>query len=31
MRPASLAADDTPMLPVIRHAIEALAAERLDG
>ena len=24
-RPASLAADDTPMLPVIRHAIETLA------
>jgi len=27
LRPASLAADDTPMLPVIRHAIDALAAE----
>ena len=26
LRPASLAADDTPMLPVIRHAIETLAA-----
>jgi CMP-N-acetylneuraminic acid synthetase len=27
LRPASLAADDTPMLPVITHAIEALAAD----
>ena len=26
MRPAALAADDTPMLPVIRHAVDALAA-----
>jgi CMP-N-acetylneuraminic acid synthetase len=26
LRPASLAADDTPMLPVIRHAMETLAA-----
>jgi CMP-N-acetylneuraminic acid synthetase len=26
MRPASLAQDDTPMLPVIQHAIETLAA-----
>ena len=26
MRPASLAADDTPMLPVVRHAIDALSA-----
>jgi CMP-N,N'-diacetyllegionaminic acid synthase len=25
LRPASLAADDTPMLPVIRHALDALA------
>ena len=25
MRPAALAADDTPMLPVVQHAIEALA------
>jgi CMP-N,N'-diacetyllegionaminic acid synthase len=28
MRPASLAQDDTPMLPVLRHALEALAHER---
>jgi CMP-N-acetylneuraminic acid synthetase len=27
LRPASLAQDDTPMLPVLRHAIDALAAE----
>jgi CMP-N-acetylneuraminic acid synthetase len=27
MRPADLARDDTPMLPVLRHAIDALAAE----
>jgi CMP-N,N'-diacetyllegionaminic acid synthase len=27
MRPASLAQDDTPMLPVIQHAIESLAAD----
>jgi CMP-N-acetylneuraminic acid synthetase len=27
LRPAALAADDTPMLPVIRHALEALAAQ----
>jgi CMP-N-acetylneuraminic acid synthetase len=27
MRPASLAQDDTPMLPVIRHALDTLAAE----
>jgi CMP-N-acetylneuraminic acid synthetase len=27
MRPAALAQDDTPMLPVIEHAIESLAAE----
>ena len=27
LRPASLAADDTPMLPVITHAIDALAAD----
>lgn len=26
IRPASLAADDTPMLPVVRHAIDALSA-----
>jgi CMP-N,N'-diacetyllegionaminic acid synthase len=26
LRPASLAADDTPMLPVIRHAVDTLAA-----
>ena len=26
MRPASLAEDDTPMLPVVRHAIDALSA-----
>lgn len=26
MRPAALAADDTPMLPVLRHAVEALEA-----
>jgi CMP-N,N'-diacetyllegionaminic acid synthase len=28
MRPEALAGDETPMLPVIRHALEALAAER---
>lgn len=27
LRPAALAADETPMLPVIRHALEALAAD----
>jgi CMP-N,N'-diacetyllegionaminic acid synthase len=27
MRPASLAADDTPMLPVLQHAIESLRAD----
>ena len=27
LRPASLAQDDTPMLPVLRHAIDALASE----
>jgi CMP-N-acetylneuraminic acid synthetase len=27
MRPASLAQDDSPMLPVLRHAVDALAAE----
>ena len=27
MRPAALAQDDTPMLPVIQHAIDSLAAE----
>jgi CMP-N,N'-diacetyllegionaminic acid synthase len=27
MRPARLAQDDTPMLPVVRHAIDALAAD----
>ena len=27
MRPATLAADDTPMLPVIQHALESLAGE----
>ena len=27
LRPASLAADDTPMLPVVRHAIEQVAGE----
>jgi CMP-N-acetylneuraminic acid synthetase len=27
MRPAHLAADDTPMLPVLRHAVEALEAD----
>ena len=27
MRPAALAADDTPMLPVIRHAVDTLTAE----
>lgn len=26
MRPPELAADDTPMLPVVRHAIDTLAA-----
>src|SRR4051812_41980936 len=25
LRPAALAADDTPMLPVVRHALDALA------
>ena len=28
MRPEALARDETPMLPVIRHALEALAADR---
>jgi CMP-N,N'-diacetyllegionaminic acid synthase len=27
LRPAELAADDTPMLPVIRHAVESLSAQ----
>jgi CMP-N-acetylneuraminic acid synthetase len=27
LRPAELAADDTPILPVLRHAVDALAAE----
>lgn len=27
LRPASLAADDTPMLPVIRHTVDTLAAD----
>ena len=27
LRPASLAADDTPMLPVVRHALEQVAGE----
>jgi CMP-N-acetylneuraminic acid synthetase len=27
LRPAALAADDTPMLPVIRHALDALVAD----
>ncbi len=27
LRPAALAADDTPMLPVVRHALDALAAD----
>jgi CMP-N-acetylneuraminic acid synthetase len=27
LRPATLAADDTPMLPVVKHAIETLAAQ----
>jgi CMP-N-acetylneuraminic acid synthetase len=27
LRPAELAADDTPILPVLRHAVEVLAAE----
>jgi CMP-N-acetylneuraminic acid synthetase len=27
LRPASLAADDTPMLPVVRHAIQQVAGE----
>ena len=26
LRPAQLAADDTPMLPVLRHAVDTLAA-----
>ena len=31
LRPAALAADDTPMLPVVRHALDALADGRMDA
>jgi CMP-N,N'-diacetyllegionaminic acid synthase len=31
LRPAALAADDTPMLPVIQHAIDTLAGEGWDA
>ena len=31
MRPAALAADDTPMLPVIRHAVDTLASTGWDA
>ena len=31
MRPASLAADDTPMLPVLQHAIESLEADGFNA
>ena len=30
LRPAELAADDTPMLPVVRHAVDALAGSGWD-
>jgi CMP-N-acetylneuraminic acid synthetase len=31
LRPAALAADDTPMMPVLRHAVEEMAARGFDA